>query len=313
MVIDGYIERFLAYLRAERGASAETLRAYAADLAVFSEWLAEHAPAERLEEIDTHALRRFLGARSRGAAPASAARRVASLRSFFRFLRRRGDIEVDPASVLEAPKQPVRVRAHLSVDETFALMGDGVPDSAAEARDRAMWELLYSAGLRVSELTALDCDDLDWEQGWVRVTGKGSKVRDVPVGGPALVALQRYRARRAELQPGGGRSPALFLNQRGGRLTARSVRRLLRDAQLRLGADPKVSPHGLRHTFATHLLDAGADLRSIQEMLGHASLSTTQRYTHLSTAHLMAVYDRAHPRARAGGGRRGSEPEPSEG
>ncbi len=299
MVIDGHIERFLGYLRAERGASAETLRAYAGDLGVFAEWLAERPACERLEDIDTHVLRLFLGERSRGAAPASASRRVASLRSFFRFLRRRGDLEVDPASVLEAPKQPVRVRAHLSVDEAFALMGDGAPDSPAEVRDRAMWELLYSAGLRVSELTALDCEDLDWEQGWVRVLGKGSKVRDVPVGGPALAALQRYRARRAELQPAGTSSPALFLNQRGGRLSARSVRRLLREAQLKLGAEPKVSPHGLRHTFATHLLDAGADLRSIQEMLGHASLSTTQRYTHLSTAQLMAVYDRAHPRARA--------------
>jgi integrase/recombinase XerC len=162
-----------------------------------------------------------------------------------------------------------------------------------------MLELLYSSGLRVSELVALDIDHVDLDEAWVRVRGKGDKAREVPVGGEAVAALRRYLARRNELNDRGQRdAQALFLNYRGGRLSARSVRRRVREAQLRAGMAPRVSPHGLRHSFATHLLDGGADLRAIQEMLGHANLSTTQQYTHVSMAHLMAVHDRAHPRSR---------------
>jgi integrase/recombinase XerC len=161
-----------------------------------------------------------------------------------------------------------------------------------------MWELLYSAGLRVSELIGLNLEHCDLEAAWVRVKGKGSKVREVPMGAPAVAALRRYLARRSELGKGEGtHERAVFLNHRGGRITTRSVRRLLARAELLADMDTRVSPHGLRHSFATHLLDAGADLRAIQEMLGHESLSTTQRYTHLSVARLIEVYDRSHPRS----------------
>jgi integrase/recombinase XerC len=186
------------------------------------------------------------------------------------------------------------LRPFLSVDEAFHLLDRAVVDDVFQSRNKAMWELLYSAGIRVSELVSLDLLKCCMTTRLITVTGKGNKMRQVPFGRAAKAALEDYLVRRSELKP---QSSAIFINRYGRRLSTRSVRRLLRKAQIMVGMEPKVSPHGLRHSFATHLLDAGADLRSIQEMLGHASLSTTQRYTHLSAAHLLSVYDRAHPRS----------------
>jgi len=294
-----HIERFLRYMRAERGASPRTLRSYKSDLKQFEGWLEARGKAD-VSALAIRDLRSFLGAIAPDLSPTSVARKVASLRSFFRFLRKRGAIEADPASLLKAPKQPKPLRPHLSVDEAFHLVEAPAPDSPLAVRDRAMWELLYGTGLRVSELVSLDVTSVDLDAGWLRVLGKGRKVREVPVGGAAERALRVYLARRLELLGKTAPHDALFLNARGGRLSDRGVRKLLKDAQLKAGMEPKVSPHGLRHSFATHMLDSGADLRAIQELLGHSSLSTTQRYTHLSAARLMAVYDSAHPRAKKG-------------
>ena len=291
------IEQFLRYMRAERGASPETLRAYRTDLEQFADWLGNERGGPAANAIELAHLRAFLGRVSRDLSPASTARKVASLRSFFRFLRKRGLIGADPAALLTAPKQPKPLQPHLSVDEVFHLVEAPGEGSPLAIRDRAMWELLYGTGLRVSEMVSLDVPDVDLDAGWLRVLGKGRKVREVPVGGQAVGALRTYLFRRPELAKAELANDALFLNARGGRLSARGVRRLLSEAQLKAGLPQSVSPHGLRHSFATHMLDSGADLRTIQELLGHASLSTTQRYTHLSVAKLMSVYDRAHPRA----------------
>ncbi|MBN1947314.1 MAG: tyrosine recombinase XerC [Bradymonadales bacterium] len=309
MAIGPEIASFLAAMKAERGASSETLRAYASDLSQFDGWLESNAPELTSAQIQPHHLRRFLATRLEHNGPSTLARKVATLRSFFRFLVRRGAQPTDPAQLISAPKVPRALRSFLSVDEAFHLLDQELGDSPLRARDLAMWELLYGTGLRVSELVGLDLDRCDLEEGWVRVTGKGGKQREVPLTDASILALRRYLVRRPELRgPHGQDDRALFVNDRGGRLTARSVRRLLRQAQITAGMDPKVSPHGLRHSFATHLLDAGADLRAIQEMLGHSSLSTTQKYTHVSIARLMEVYDRTHPRARTGPRRNDGDP-----
>ena len=285
-------------MRAERGASAETLRAYGSDLEQLRLWLRERAPDLPLERIDTAHLRRFLATGVGRAAPATLARKVATLRSVFRYLVKRGHLERDPAALLKGPKQPRGLHSFLSVDEAFHLLDETPRETVFQLRDRAMWELMYSTGLRVSELVSLDEGQVETDSAWLRVRGKGRKEREVPVGDAALMALATYLDRRPELVAKGSGCSALFLNCFGTRLSVRSVRRLLRNAQVGAGMEPKVSPHGLRHSFATHLLDAGADLRAIQEMLGHSSLSTTQRYTHVSIAKLMEVYDKAHPRAK---------------
>ena len=296
MVQTAHIEEFLAFMRAERGASPHTLRAYRSDLLSFDGWCQQM----RLpyDELQIGHLRRYLASLVQENCAATLARKVASLRSFFRFLVRRHDASHDPAKLLSTPKLPQFLRSYLSVDEAFHLLDNTDEDTPTGLRDRAMFEVMYSAGVRVSELVGLNVDQVKPEEAWIRVRGKGNKEREVPLGQTAVAALRRYLQRRWELNNRGRQDgEALFLNVRGGRLTARSVRRLLRDAQLRVGMEPKISPHGLRHSFATHLLDAGADLRAIQEMLGHASLSTTQKYTHVSMDHLLKVYDKAHPRS----------------
>jgi integrase/recombinase XerC len=233
----------------------------------------------------------------RGLARASIARKLAAVRSFLRHAVREGRLEANPATGVPTPRVPKGLPRDLTVDETFALLDHIEGDDLAACRDRALLELLYAAGLRVSEAVALDLDDLDLRAGVLRVLGKGNKERMVPFGSKAAQALERWLTAARPLRLNGdGR--AVFMNLRGGRLSDRSVRRVL-DRRLREAAiATRVSPHALRHSFATHLLGAGADLRAIQELLGHASLSTTQRYTHVSTDALMRVYDRAHPRAR---------------
>jgi integrase/recombinase XerC len=230
----------------------------------------------------------------RGYAPSTVARRLASLRSFFRFLRREGLVAADPAVGLRNPKQAKRLPRLLRVDEVIRLL-DGVPtETPAGVRDRAMLEVLYGGGLRVSELVGLNLDDLDSESDLVRVRGKGRRERLSPVGEMAAAWLRRWLLLRRPKSP---REPAVFLNQRGTRLTTRSVGRLLEAHLLRAGLVDMASPHTLRHSFATHLLDRGADLRSIQELLGHRKLTSTQIYSHVTQDRLQTIYSDAHPRA----------------
>jgi integrase/recombinase XerC len=286
------VEQFLRSLAVERGASPHTLRSYRADLTDCAAFLA----AGRLGPLvgaDARTLRAYLAAlHERGLARTSIARRLAALRSFFRFLMRRGRASANPARDVSTPKLPRKLPAYLPIDESEALLRVAPPPTAGGVRDRAILELFYATGIRVAELAGLDVEDLDLREGAVRVLGKGRKERIVPVGRKAVEALRAYLAREGERESG-----PVFLNGRGGRLTVRSVHRIVRARARAAGLHRRVSPHTLRHTFATHLLDAGADLRLIQELLGHARLGTTQKYTHVSTDRLMKVYDSAHPRA----------------
>lgn len=287
----GPIEDFLRHLAVERGASAHTLRSYRADLADCGAFLAMRGLGA-LGRADARALRAYLAhLHERGLARTSVARRVAALRSFYRFLLRHGRTGTNPAVEIQTPRLPKRLPAYLPIDESEALLRTATTPTPEGARDRAVLEVLYATGVRVGELAGLDVEDVDVPQGLVRVLGKGGKERIVPVGRKALEALDTYLGHR-------GRSPGpLFLNARGQRLGVRSLHRVVRARARAAGLTRSVSPHTLRHTFATHLLDAGADLRLIQELLGHARLGTTQKYTHVSTDRLMKVYDAAHPRA----------------
>lgn len=286
------VEGWAAHLRAERGAAAHTLRAYLSDVRQFLAVAgAGGVAAVRAGDV-RHWLRTLDGQVER----TSIARKLAAVRGFFRFLVATGRVRKDPTAGIAAPKTRRKLPAHLSLDEVDRLLVTPSAEAFAGLRDRAILELLYSSGLRVSELTGLDWSDLDVEAETVRVLGKGRKERIVPVGRPALRALAAYRdactGRRWPTRTG-----PVFRNARGGRLTARSVARAMERYVLASGVATKASPHALRHTFATHLLGGGADLRAIQELLGHASLSTTQRYTHVDLRRLMDAYDRAHPRA----------------
>ena len=289
--MDATVGSFLEYLGVERGASPHTLRSYAADLTEFTSFLA----AERIDGLpgaDTRAIRAFLAQlHGRRLAKATIARKLAAVRSCFRFLARRGVLEVNPARQVRSPRLGRRLPSVLPKDEATQLLDAAPEPTAAGARDRALLELLYASGLRVAEGCGLDLDDVDEARRTVRVLGKGDKERVVPVGETALEALDAYLAMR-----GRQRGP-LFLNARGGRLTPRSAHRIVKRLARRAGITQRVTPHTLRHSFATHMLGEGADLRLIQELLGHRRLSTTQRYTHVSPEHLMRVYDAAHPRA----------------
>jgi integrase/recombinase XerC len=294
-----WIDRFAQHLATERHLSLHTVRAYRADLEQFTAWLAESGRAARVESIDVRSLRGFL-ARLHGARePSSVARKLSSLRAFCKYLVRSGALGRDPSETLSTPKLKKLLPATLSVDEAFALVEAPGDDSAAALRDRAILELLYGAGLRVSELCGLDLGDVDLAGRTARVRGKGDKERIVPFGEKAARSLGLYLERRHAFGGEGERDRrAVFLNRFGGRLAPRGVQRLVQRHLAAAGVARGATPHTLRHAFATHLLGGGADLRGIQELLGHASLSTTQRYTHVSVEHLMEVYDRAHPRAR---------------
>ena len=253
-------------------------------------------------EIDSLAIRAFVAdLHRRGIARSSVARKLATLRSFFRYLCREGVLQANPAKLVPTPKLPKRLPAYLSVDEVDRLLVSPSEEDPAGARDLAILELFYASGIRLSELTGLNVRDMDIRESLVRVKGKGNKERIVPVGSKAIAALRRYLGWRSELVQGAKRAMpdpvALFLNRQGGRLSQRGAARIVLKYLNRSGLGPKVTPHGLRHSYATHLLQAGADLRAIQELLGHSRLSTTQRYTHLNLDHLMEVYDKAHPRA----------------
>jgi integrase/recombinase XerC len=316
---DPQIARFVDYLTAERNASSHTLVNYVSDLSQFAQaiWGQEAQPPYPWKEIDRFAARRFLAQFQRvGMSAATTRRKISCLRSFYRYLMREGVVEANPFSGLVMPKRVRRLPKVLSVNEIARLLEAPAAAAAAApppkdargeawsqyvvARDVAILEVLYSTGVRVSELTGLTDQQVDYLSGVVQVRGKGKKERLCPFGRPA------HRALRAAVEKRGlfwlalgrkGNPPALFLNRKGGRLTSRSVERILKKYLALAGLDPNLSPHALRHSFATHLLDAGADLRSVQELLGHASLSTTQIYTHVTVEKLKEVYEQAHPRA----------------
>lgn len=293
---------FLDYLRRERRAGPETLRGYAADLRQFAAAAGAATPAAAVTPAQ---IRRFLaGLQERGAQKASVARRLATLRSFYRYLIREGRAAANPAQVVASPKLPKHLPPIPTAEQLNRAL-DQTPEQEPgwPARDRAMVELLYAAGLRISELAGLDLEALDLDEQVVRVRGKGGKERIVPFGRKAQAALAAYlpaRAAAAGTAKVSGRraaSAAVFLNRRGGRLTDRSARRAVKAWAVRRGLSGGLHPHTLRHAFASHLLADGAELRVIQEMLGHASLATTQKYTQTEIHQLMAVYDRAHPKA----------------
>ena len=283
-----YIEQFMDFLRVEQGVSPHTLRAYAKDLSELSDFL-----KKKPKEIDNLDIRSLLASlHHKKLKKSSISRKLATIRSFFKYLHREGYVKKNPAKLVSSPKVPKTLPKFLSIDEVFLLMETPVGETFKPARDKAIMELLYSSGLRVSELTSLDISDLDIKEALIRVKGKGRKERIVPIGSKAMEAIQNYLPERISLRK---KSPALFLNNRGGRLTQRSVRRILVQYSRMISLKGNLSPHTLRHTFATHLLHEGADLRSIQELLGHSSLSTTQKYTHVDIGYLTEVYDKAHP------------------
>src|SRR5205807_2138500 len=295
------IELYMHHLRAERHASAHTLRSYRSDLDELRAFLVAAAPKRRdvaVGRVTTESLRADGAAKLKSSRRSAVSRKISAIRGFFAFLATRGKIRRGPAADLAAPKIEKRLPVFLPIDDTERLL-NGLPSGDAwAARDRAILETLYSSGLRVSELVGLDWQHVDFENECVRVFGKGRKERIVPVGEIALDALRAYRSELRNLGEESIESAAVFVNRRGGRLTTRSVARFVKRYALRSGTPVAASPHALRHTFATHLLNQGADLRAIQELLGHASLSTTQRYTHVNLDHLMKAYDGAHPRAK---------------
>jgi integrase/recombinase XerC len=287
------VERFLGRLATERRLSARTIAAYRADLAA----LCKAAGPAPLAEMTTADIRRIVVAEhARGLSGRSIARMLSAWRGLYRHLAQEGVSRHDPCVGLRAPRSPKRLPDALSPDEAQRLL-EAPGDQVLRLRDRAMLELLYSSGLRLSELAALDWPMLDFDQGTVRVLGKGGRTRVVPVGRPALQALRTWRERRQALQPD-HRDAAVFISRSGKRLSARSIQVRAHRLGLERGIGVRVHPHMLRHSFASHLLQSSGDLRAVQELLGHASIATTQVYTHLDFQHLAKVYDAAHPRAR---------------
>ncbi|MRR34015.1 tyrosine recombinase XerC, partial [bacterium] len=284
------IDEFCRYLSIERNVSVHTLAAYRTDLEMFREFLArETGPAVTVESVSHLVIRRYLARLTIDHAKSTLGRKLAAIRSFCKYLMREGKVNKNPAELVSTPKKEKRVPYHLDIDDVTALVTAPAANDVLSLRDRAILETLYSSGLRVSELTGLNVGGVDLCEGLVRVLGKGGKERIVPLGSHARSAIIDYLAAR--------KNPScdapLLVNARGDRLTSRSVGRIVDKYILHIAAMKKISPHTLRHTFATHLLEGGADLRSIQELLGHASLSTTQKYTHVSIDRLMEVYDKA--------------------
>ena len=302
--MDALVQQYAEYLRGERNVSPHTLRNYLSDLAQFDDFLRQRELCLKAEgeidprKIDVHVVRAYLAALARDRKKSSIGRKIAALKGFFRYLISMRKLDEDPLLLIHSPKQEKPLPAFLSVDDVFQLLGGIKIDTGLDIRDRAVLEVFYSTGIRVSELVGLNWADVDFQLEIIRVVGKGSKERIVPIGEIALQALSDYgQEQRQKWQLSAKGETAVFLNNRGHRITTRSVARIVEKHLKQAGIHVKMGPHGLRHSFATHLLNSGADLRSIQELLGHASLSTTQRYTHLNLDALTAVYDKAHPRA----------------
>jgi integrase/recombinase XerC len=299
------IDFFLQVLASEKGYSAHTIRAYGHDLAEFADYAAraKHALGEEngrslaIDDIDSLTVRGYLGLLHRNNQKVTIARKLSVLRSFFRHLVRHRLTNEDPTAAILTPKHSRRMPSYLSVDDMFRLLDQTSGDTVLGLRNRAMFETLYGSGIRVSELTGLNVFDVDFTSRCLRVTGKGDRERIVPAGEQSLDRIQTYRDRLYALSGiGMAEDGPLFLNKNKGRLSSRSVARILESLIRKCSLAVPISPHGIRHSFATHMLDAGADLRTVQELLGHKSLSTTQKYTHVSIDRLMAAYDSAHPR-----------------
>jgi integrase/recombinase XerC len=325
-----HLKAFLQFLRLNRNASVHTVRAYESDLTQFLAHVAGAAGTRvgelRPAALDRDAIRRFVGdLHQRSQSRATAARKLAAVRTFLRYLRRESLIDDDPGALVPTPKREVRMPAHLSEDEMTALIAAAAEDTPLGRRDRAILELFYASGLRLSEVAGLDLEDVNLGARMARVLGKGGKQRLVPFNTSTANAMRAYLNDREALvrgqvgqvgqdRKGTTRGPSrptrlasrsspknpLFVNYRGGRLTGRSIDRLVRRYVAASSARAGISPHALRHSFATHLLQRGADLRAIQELLGHARLTTTERYTHVNAAQLLDVYRKTHPRARSG-------------
>ncbi|RMF73431.1 MAG: tyrosine recombinase XerC [Planctomycetota bacterium] len=312
---ESIVDEFIEYLRAERHFSAHTARCYAADLEQFCRFLVDHklggdngvngaasengALSRRLVGIEGDHVREFMShLRDKNYCKSTVARKLATLRSFYKFLLRRGYVETNPVAGIRTPKQDKRLPKCLDVSEIEKLFANCDTTTLLGARDRAILETLYSTGIRVSELVALDVADIDLGANVIRVRGKGKRERVIPIGPGAVRAILHYLDLRRNVSHHPKHDPdALFINKHGQRLSTRSVRRKLDKYLLEAGLDLSVSPHTLRHSFATHMLRQGADLRSVQELLGHQSLSTTQIYTHVSQEDAKQEYDEAHPRA----------------
>ena len=302
--MEDLIRQYAGHLRDERNVSPHTLRNYQSDLDQFRQFLVARELAldgegnVNVGEVDVHVIRAYLACLTQDRKKSSIGRKLAALKGFFRYLLTNHKIAKNPLLAIHSPKQEKPLPAFLSVDDVFQLLGAIKIKTELDVRDRAALKVFYSSGVRVSELVGLNWADIDFQLGILRVVGKGSKERIVPVGEIALQALRDYGVeQRKKWQIACKGETPVFLNNRGGRITTRSVARIVEKHLRQAGLQIKMGPHGLRHSFATHLLNSGADLRSIQELLGHASLSTTQRYTHLNLDQLTAVYDKAHPRA----------------
>ncbi|MEM7008441.1 MAG: tyrosine recombinase XerC [Thermodesulfobacteriota bacterium] len=297
--MDKYLRVFEDFLSSERNYSKHTIKAYLADIKEFGLVLSEMSLTTDsgdidFENLDEAPIRVYISKLYNKNKKVSISRKLASIRTFFEFLIRGGHMKSNSAKLVPTPKAEKKLPTFLTVDEVIKLVETPGSDNAYESRDRAILELLYSSGLRVSELVGVNLQDLDLDAMSVKVLGKGNKERIVPLGSKACSALETYLRQRLDLKP---KDDHLFVNSRGGRLTTRSVDRIIKKYAAISGIPKNISPHVLRHTFATHLLGGGADLRAIQEMLGHKSLSTTQRYTHTSIEQLMEIYDKTHPRA----------------
>jgi integrase/recombinase XerC len=298
--MDKYLSSFEDFLSSERNYSKHTLKAYIADIKEFALVLKEMGLISEdngdidFANLDETPIRTYISKLYGKNKKASISRKLASVRTFFEFMIRNRTMKSNPAKLVPTPKGEKRLPTFLTVDEVVKLVETPGADNVYESRDRAILELLYSCGLRVSELVGINLNELDLNSMSVKVLGKGNKERMVPLGSKASTAIKIYLSQRFDLKP---KDDYLFVNSRGGRLSTRSIDRIIKKYATISGIPKNISPHVLRHTFATHLLGGGADLRAIQEMLGHKSLSTTQRYTHTSIEKLMEIYDKTHPRA----------------
>ena len=295
-----YIRSFVESLASEKGYSANTCRAYAHDVEEFFAYAGQdrggRANALDVTRVDRLMVRGFLGFLHKKNNKATIARKLSGLRTFFNFLVKHGVLKENPADFIHTPKQDQPIPTYLPVDDMFRLLDSMTADTVLGLRNRAMFETLYSTGLRVSELSGMNTGDLDMQQCTVRVRGKGNKERVVPIGEKALAAITRYREKLFQEKKDRKDPKPVFLNKNGTRLSTRSIARILDQLAVKCGIPIPLFPHAMRHSFATHMLDAGADLRVVQELLGHKSLSTTQKYTHVSIDKLMKIYDKSHPR-----------------
>lgn len=290
----GYINQFKNYLDSERNYSAHTLRAYGKDLDDFARFLQSKNIASDLNEINDSHIRMYMGLLNTKNSKSTIERKLASLRAFFDYLQKEKIIKSNPAKLIPTPKKEKKLPVFLSVDEMFRLIDQSVYKGVRGIRDKAMLELMYSSGIRVGELVNLKLDSLNIEKNELKLLGKGSKQRIVPVGKKAIESLLEYLQKRELLKP---KTDNVFINNRGDKISERSIGRIVKKFAQAASLSKNISPHALRHSFATHLLGSGADLRAIQDMLGHSSLSVTQKYTHTSIERIMEVYDKTHPRS----------------